>query len=575
MPDRFSVASESTLVNRFQQGKASRREILETGLRLGLSTPVILALMARAPEASAAPVSSVSRLPQRLQGESSGTFTYLRDGSAPDLDPHYAYDNAAQAIILGMYEMLVQYKGSSTDEIEPMLAESWEVSNDQSVVTFTLFPNVQFHDGSPCTAQSVYDSFKRCIEQNAAVANVVTRFVPDVAMMEVVDDATIRFNLGKPQPLFLAALASSYGPFVINTKMVEEHKTEDDPFAHEWFRSNGSGTGPYVLTQNDPTNLVVLEKFENYHRGWEGNHFDQIVCRIVPEVSTRRQLLENGDADATTQNLTPDDVDALRSNEDVQIVTIDSTAVFWAIMNVPRLKSKEVRQGFCYAFPYEDVVNSAYRGLIKRSGPLATTVRGADPEVFLYQTDLEKAKSLILSGGFAEGDTFEYAFEGGDEVERVIAQIFQASVQQMGFNLELTEMERGTLIDLIYGDTPAEERPDFIGGWGWWPDYNDPWNQLYPNFVEASTGGGGSNGGYYVNARFEEIMAEAENYSDEARLSELMIEAQNILTEQDPPCIFYGQLLWYSVLRNDIQGFVGNPLYLSAYPFYQLSRSTS
>src|SRR5215217_2839985 len=557
-------------------GRLSRREILVAGLRLGLATPVIMALMKTAPEVSAAP-GALSRhgLP-RPQGESGGTFTYLRDGSAPDLDPHYAYDNAAQAIILGAYEMLIQYKGSTTDEYESMLAESWEVNADQSVYTFKLYPNVRFHDGDPCTAQSVYDSFNRCIQLASAVTtNVVIRFVPNPAMVEVVDDVTVRFNLGGPQPLFLPAMASSYGPFIMNTKYVEEHKTDEDPWAHEWYRENAIGTGPYVLTENEPTERVVLKKFDDYHRGWDGSHFDQIVCRIVEEVATRRQLVETGEADATTQNLTPDDVDALKSNADLQVLTYDSTAVYWAIMNSPRLKTKEVRQGFSYAFPYDEVTSAAYRGLIKRSGPLASTVRASDPDVFLYQTDLEKAKSLILSGGFKEGDAFDYVYQGGDEVERTIAQLFQANVQAMGFNLELSEMERGTLIDVIYGSTPAEERAHFIGGWGWWPDFNDPWNQLFPNFVKASTGGGGSNGGYYVNDRFEAIMAEAEHYTDENRLIELMKEAQNILTEQDPPVIFYGQLLWYTILRKDIQGFVGNPLYLSAFNFYQMSRASA
>ena len=86
---------------------------------------------------------------------------------------------------------------------------------------------------------------------------------------------------------------------------------------------------------------------------------------------------------------------------------------------------------------------------------------------------------------------------------------------------------------------------------------------------------GGSNGGYYINARFEEIMAEAEHYTDEARLTELMIEAQNILTEQDPPVIYYGQLLWYTILRNNIQGFVGNPISLSAFNFYTMAPTSA
>jgi ABC-type transport system substrate-binding protein len=63
---------------------------------------------------------------------------------------------------------------------------------------------------------------------------------------------------------------------------------------------------------------------------------------------------------------------------------------------------------------------------------------------------------------------------------------------------------------------------------------------LAPNFLEASTGEGGANAGYWINERFEEIMAEAEHYTDEDQLAALMKEAQTILTEQDPPGIYYG-----------------------------------
>ena len=52
-----------------------------------------------------------------------------------------------------------------------------------------------------------------------------------------------------------------------------------------------------------------------------------------------------------------------------------------------------------------------------------------------------------------------------------------------------------------------------------------------------------------------------------------MKEAQNILTEQDPPAIYYGERQYTTVLQSSIQGFVANPLYLDAYNFYQLSRA--
>src|SRR5215211_3986561 len=563
------------LEERARRGVITRREMLNTGLKLGLATPAITALMALAPAAGiAAPKPSGRQMILRRQ-EGGNTFTYLRDGGWPDMDPHSAYDNAAAALIWQIYDMLIQYKGSATDEYDPMLAQSWEASADNSTFTFALHPNVTFHDGDPCTAQNVKSAFERFLLMGRGPVNVIARFAPDPAMVEVVDDLTVRFNLGTPQPLFLAAMASSYGPFVVNTRYVEENKTDEDPWAYEWFRENSIGTGPYQLAEYIQSEHAVLQKYDGYYLGWEGEHFDEIVCRVVPEIGTRRSLIETGTVDATSQNLTPDDVDALRSNPDLQIVTFDSTAVFWTIMNVPRLKTVEARKGFCYAFPYDDVVNSAYKGLIKRSGPVASTVIGSDPNIFLYQTDLAKAKELILAGGFSEGDTFDYIFESGDAVERTIAQLFQANVQEMGFNLEVQEMDRASRIDFIYGESPAEERPMFIGGHSWWPDYNDAWNQLVPNFVEASIGGGGSNGGYYVNPRVEELMKEVEHFTDVNVMIEQVKEIQNILTEQDPPAIFYGQLLWYVIMRNDIQGFYGNSLYLNQYPFYKMSRAAA
>ena len=105
------------------------------------------------------------------------------------------------------------------------------------------------------------------------------------------------------------------------------------------------------------------------------------MIRVVPENATRRQLIENGDADALTFSLTPDDVAALQGNPDLQILTYDTTNIVWVTMNAPRLKTKEVRQGFSYAFPYDQVVDGAYKGLLTRtSGPIPTPSGGTIPK---------------------------------------------------------------------------------------------------------------------------------------------------------------------------------------------------
>jgi len=555
-------------------GRISRRQALSVGLRLGLATPVISALVAASPAGASPAVAAPALVPAR-QAEG-GTFTVGLASGLSDLDPQAAYDNTCSMFFLAAYEMLIKLQGDTTDQFEPMLATAWEANADNSVYTFTLAPNALFHDGTPCDAAAVKASFTRFLEMGLGPVNVISRFVSDPEQMEVVDAATIRFNLGKPQPLFLPAMASEYGPFVVNPTLIEANRTDDDPFAHDWLQENTAGSGPYLVTEYEPNERVVMERFADYHGEFPAGAFDQIVIRFIPENSTRRQLIENGEIDALTFNLTPDDVTALQSNPEVQVLTYDTTNVNWVAMNMPRLKTVEVRQGFSYAFPYQEIVDGAYKGLLTRSsGPIPISVRGYDPDGFIYQTDLVKAKELILAGGFAEGDTFEYLVETEDEVELVVAQLFQANVQEMGFTLEIQEVDGATYNQFAYGDTPAEERPHFFGGWGWWPDYNDPWNQLAPNFLEASFGNGAGNAGAWVNPRFEEIMTEAETYTDEARLVELMAEAQRILTELDPPAIYYGSLKWYTILRSDIQGFSNNPLYLGSYPFLSMSREAA
>lgn len=67
-------------------------------------------------------------------------------------------------------------------------------------------------------------------------------------------------------------------------------------------------------------------------------------------------------------------------------------------------------------------------------------------------------------------------------------------------------------------------------------------------------------------------MVLSQHFQTEEVLGEWMKEIQNILTEQDLPAIYYGQVLWYTVLRNNIKEFVPNPIYLRSYSFADMYR---
>lgn len=545
----------------------SRRAVARAPLRLGLAS---------AGSWSSGEPGAGERGHAARRQETPNRLTVLYNHNQFDLDPHAGVADSP-LVLLGVYEMLIQLDGGSADRFAPMLADAWEANADRSRYTFFLSPRAIFQDGSPCDAAAVKASFVRFLEMGAPSAHIVSRFVDDPGRIVVVDEHTLRFDLGRPQPLFLAALASPFGPFVVNPRLVEAHRTADDPWAHAWFSRNGAGagTGPHVVAEDRPGDQTLLRRFPGYHRGWSDRAFDEVAIRVVGAEATRRLLLERGDADIVTRLLTPDDVAALAARPEMRVVSYDSFDVGWIVMNAPKLRTPDVRRGFSYAFPYDEVIAGVEGGRRTRTGPIPAGMRGYDPAVFLYPTDLDRARELIHSpGGFEPGARFDYVYLAGSERARAIAQLFQANLQAIGFELDLVEVGQGALFDIGFGELPAEERPAFLGNWGWYPDYNDPWVHLAPCFRRSYVEGGEgtANPGLWSNDRFEQIMAEAKTAADEARLDDLMREAQRILTADDPPCIYLGQEIYETVHAADVGGFAGNPLYLNFYRFHHLHR---
>src|SRR5215470_5104016 len=88
------------------------------------------------------------------------TFVFGAQGEAVQLDPAVITDGISARITRQVYDGLVKYKGATTD-VEPALAEKWDVSADGRVWTFQIRRNVKFHDGNPVDAAAVVWNFER------------------------------------------------------------------------------------------------------------------------------------------------------------------------------------------------------------------------------------------------------------------------------------------------------------------------------------------------------------------------------------------------------------------------------
>ena len=501
------------------------------------------------------------------------TFTLVTNRTPSDLDPHSAYDAGSGVVLQGPFEGLIRLAPGSADRYEPVLATSWFANADQSVWTFIIREGVTFHDGSPLDAEAARASFARLLRLGLAPSTVLGRFIENPAQV-IADDGALVFDLGKPQPLFEAAVASPYGTAIVNVPALLAHEVDGD-LGHGWAQTSaaGLGTGPYRVVEFAMENGVVLERYDGYWRGWNGDSFGRVIVRIVVEPQTRRALLENGDADlATTMPLA-----AIRDMEQRADLNVDrryNLAVNYLAMTVAGpLQSSAARQALCWAFPYDEVIAGVYDGFAKRAvGPVAELCRGFAPGTFQYSTDLERARTLLRTAGVAEGTALRILFPAGNQETLSLAELFQANLARIGIGLDIELTDFATYVGIAFGDLSAAERPNLFPAF-WQPDYNDAWSQLWPQTsCDARRTG---NVGHYCHPRVETLLFRSRNASDGIAYQNALTEIQQIVTRDDPAAIYIAQPQWLTVMRSDVGGFAPNLIVGEIVDFYGLFRQSA
>ena len=550
-------------VGRARSGAPSKPTAART--ILGLVTAVTLAF---------GPVTASWRqaLPARAAG-ASGVLTMVTPGSAADIDP--ASDQLASSNLIqrNIYDELLAPRGASLGDFQASLATSWSSNAAKSVWTIHLRHGVTFHTGREMTATDVKYSLARTIKAGLAGSYLYSRFIskPDT-QIKVVDPYTVEFDLGSSQPLFINSLDNEYVGAIVDSTEVKKHATKGDPYGHAWLSQNDAGTGPYTLKSWQRSQQVTLVRFPGYWAGWSGRHFSTIVIKTVPENTTRRELLERGDADLTFA-LTPQDNDALKGERGVTVTTQFTTELQYLFMTeAGPLASPLARQALSYAFPYDAYIRAAYRGSYARRayGPIPSVLLGYDPHMFHYQTDLNKAKALLQQAGVKPGTVLTFDYASSDYEYQIVANLLVAQLGQLGITVKPQGLDEAAYNGIYYKTEPASQHPNLLT-FSWWPDFNDPYDMAIPLIYSRSAGSAGANAGYYHNATVDKLLDASAN-ADKATLIHTFKSIQDITGRQDPPAIWLSEPAQVTVTRSDVKGLSFNPLEVQTYNFYTLYR---
>jgi len=521
-------------------------------------------------EATEPPAEAPTEPPVHELGRPAETLVVGIYGNPSDFDPASNNEQLGNLILDATSEGLVRAKAENLEEFEPQLAERWEHNEDYTRWTFYLRENATFHDGTPVNAEAVKFSFTRLIESGLGMSFILSMFISDPdAQMVVKDEYTLEFQFESPTPLLAKALSSGYGCYVVSPTAVEEHD-EDGDMAHAWLQNNEAGSGPYELTELSPNQQAVLTKFEDWW-GWDEaeGYFDRIILKIIPEEGSRRSLIEEGDIDVAL-DFSVENIEAMQDNADLIVELSQGLALQYVVLgDYGPLEDPKVRQAISYAFDYDGYVNGIWKGMAPRAqGVFPRKLQCHDPDVFMYDTDIEKAKQLLQEAGVEEGMEIRY-WTSGEASE--LGPILQAQLAKIGINLKIEEREISSYIGTFYGDQEWPERPELMA-WTWWPDYNDPTDWAWVLLHSDASGSSGANAGFYSNERADEIMDEAMAVLDEETLCEMYEEFQDIVTRQDPAWIPLVEPPDVAILRTDIAGYENHPLYRGTFDFHAMKR---
>ena len=295
--------NEIKLIDALACGDIGRREFLTRATALGLSTPMIAAVLGTTTPAGAAPAQTFGR----MQGVEGGTLVFGAWQTPDTMDPQKSGLAATGRILANVYDPLV-WRFPDDDAFYPGLAESWEISEDGLEYTFNLRQDVTFHNGEVFDANSVQYTFERLNDPaNATLATVPRGY----NRVDIVDDQYSEVVFDTPYAPFLTLLAAG------NWRCLAPEFAESDP---EGMGLTPPGTGPFVITDYVANSHVTLTRYENYN--WAPEEYfgrqgpallEGIDWRIIAEASTRGSTLESGEVDLI-EEVVPAQYDTLKTN---------------------------------------------------------------------------------------------------------------------------------------------------------------------------------------------------------------------------------------------------------------------
>jgi len=440
------------------------------------------------------------------------------------MNPYRYNETPTNQFMLHIYETLISFDNNA--QVQPGLAETWEVAEDGVTYTFHLRKGVKFHDGDEFTAEDVIASFDKA--KNPDSPSAFSSFFTGVESYEALDDYTVAVKTKDVYPVLLNDLSNVY----ILKKENIEGKTEEE------IADVVIGTGRYKFVEQVKEDHIDIVANPDH---WSGEKpITNVRFRPITNEATRTATMLTGEVDLTV-NIPVRDIERLNNTDGVSVITqkglreiylnFDSRKDSPFFTDKPNpMADVRVREAMYRAIDVDTIIKNIMNNY-------ASVMNSYIPENYNGYQDVERpaydpelSKKLLADAGYPDG--FEVTLDAPNDRyvnDGNIAQAVAGYFEKVGIKVNLNLMPKANFFSYI---KPAENKSMLL--MTGWSDSSGEGLTLANDLLhtyDLEKGVGTVNRGHYSNTEIDAILAKANVELDADKRAEYIAEADKIARE--------------------------------------------
>jgi dipeptide transport system substrate-binding protein len=470
------------------------------------------------------------------------TLVFCSEGSPAGFDTaQYTTSVEFTAGSYTVYNRLVEFAHGSTD-IEPGLAEKWDVSPDGLQYTFHLRHGVKFQTTSffkptrEFNADDAVFTFERMLDPDQPFHKAYPVPFPyfsdlglakNIAKIEALDPYTVRFTLKQVDAPFLQQIAMPFASILsaeYTDQLLKAGKASD-------INLFPVGTGPFIFRSYTKDDTIRFDGNPDY---WKPDvvKVSKLIFAITVDPAVRLQKLKRGECQVMSYPR-PADIAAVKADSSLAMpseVGFNLGILGYNTTKKP-LDNVLVRRALDMSINKKAIIESVYQGAGQiATNPMPPTQWGYNKSLKDAPYDIDKAKALLKEAGYPDGfDLTLWAMpvqRPYNPNARLMAEMLQSDWAKIGVKVNIVTFEWGEYIRRAHA---GEHEAILIG---WTGDYGDPDNWL--GVLLGCDSVKGSNFSKWCYKPFDDLITSARSTTDLAQRTKDYMDAQVIFKDQVP-----------------------------------------